>query len=340
MKTLENSTRMQPLSVKDQISIHISPDEIGQRVDKLLTTKLPAYSRSFFQTLIEQSLISLDDHIITKPSTIIKQPATITVNFPAAPQRPTAEQMTSFDLGIEILYTHEHFFIVYKPASILVHPAENDTYSPTLVDWLLCHYHELKSVGDWQRPGIVHRLDKDTSGLLVIPRTNYAHMAFGEMFKKRTIKKTYYAVVKGTPSAQGSIDFAIGRNPIHRKKMTTYAKQNDFSPATTDKNSRGRQDRTARQSLTHYKVKEYFKDSTFVEVHPVTGRTHQIRVHFSAIGHSLIGDQLYGSSSKLISRQALHAFSLSFDFQGKTFYFEKEIPEDFKKLLEQLRTTK
>lgn len=330
--------KMESAATQSQISFIVQQEETGQRLDKFLSLKLPTYSRSFFQNLIDNNHIALNGKIITKASTVLKEANTVLVEFPEPQKRPTTNQVQDSNLGIEILHTHEHFFIVYKPAHILVHPTENDNYTPTLVDWLLCQYNELKEVGDSERPGIVHRLDKDTSGLLVIPRTNYAHKIFGDMFKKRTIKKTYFAIVKGAPPTSGTIDLSIGRNPIHRKKMMTFTHLDSFAPATTKVSVRGNHQSTARQSLTHYQTKEYFTDYALVEVKPVTGRTHQIRVHFSAIGHPLLGDQLYGQTSKLIARQALHAFSLTFEFQEEQFHFEKEMPADLITLLETLRT--
>lgn len=325
-----------PFSIADTVSLVVEPTHEGQRLDKFLCTRLPSYSRSFFQTLIDSQHITVNGQITTKASMLLKPASTVQVQFPEPQKRPSGAFLSELDLGIEILYTHEHFFIVYKPATVLVHPTDNDIYSPTLVDWLLCRYAELKTVGESERPGVVHRLDKDTSGLLVIARTNYAHMTFGDMFKNRTIKKTYLAVVRGAPPASGSIDLPIGRNPVHRKKMMTFSKIDDFSPATTRK-CRGGQEQTARQSLTHFTTKEYFQDCALVEVKPVTGRTHQIRVHFASLGHSLLGDQLYGQTSKLITRQALHAYSLSFSFQNEQFTFQKDAPADFQALLATLR---
>ncbi len=261
---------------------------------------------------------------------MVKQSDTIQIALPHAEKRPIFTPVST-DLGIEIIFTHEHFFIINKPAHLLVHQTEVPTSDPTVVDWLLSNHHELIDIGSIERPGIVHRLDKETSGLLVIARTNYAHKIFGDMFKKRTISKSYLAIVQGHPPASGSIDLSIGRHPTLRKKMTTFIP--DANALSTTKAITTRNQTSIRNALTHYNVKKYFADCSLVEVHPVTGRTHQIRVHFEAIGHPLVGDYLYGTPSKIINRHALHAASLSFTFQDTPFHFVKDIPDDFKRLI-------
>ena len=311
------------------LCLTVERSHAGQRIDKFLTMALPHYSRSFFQNLIAAGQIMVNGQK-AKSSMAVKADDTIAITIPDEQQRPIFTPVNT-DLGIEIIYTHEHFFIINKPANLLVHQTEVPTSDPTVVDWLLSNHHELIDVGSIERPGIVHRLDKETSGLLVISRTNFAHIAFGEMFKKRTISKSYLAIVHGHPPASGSIDLSIGRHPTLRKKMTTFIPDN--SVLSTTKAASMRNHTSIRNAITHYTVKKYFADYSLVEVHPVTGRTHQIRVHFEAIGHPLVGDYLYGTPSKLIDRHALHAASLSFNFQDTPFHFEKEIPDDFKRLI-------
>lgn len=312
----------------------VEESQAGQRVDKFLTQVMPEYSRNFFQQLINQGHIIINN-APAKSSSMLKRGDTITVSFQAPPQRPVFNPVNT-GLGIQIVYAHEHFFIINKPAGLLVHQTEVPTMEPTIVDWLLTNHAELMSIGDSQRPGIVHRLDKDTSGLMIIARTNYAHMTFSHMFANRQITKTYLAIVQGYPDQSGTIDLAIGRDPANRKKMKTFIPDDKALSLTTT--GRARQG-TMRNAITQYTVKEYFKDTTLVQVQPLTGRTHQIRVHFAAIGHPLFGDYLYGTPSKLLSRHALHAASLSFMFDNQPFDFSQEIPTDFKRLIELLSTS-
>ncbi len=308
----------------------------GQRIDKFLTVMLPTFSRSFFQNLIEKGHISINQHP-AKASTLVHEADTVCVEFPAEQKRPLYNPVRT-DLGIELIFTHEHFFIINKPAPLLVHQTEVPTHEPTVVDWLLSNHHELIEIGSQERPGIVHRLDKETSGLMIIARTNFAHKTFGQMFKDRSISKTYLALVEGHPSATGTIDLAIGRHPTLRKKMTTFITDEHTRSLTTP--YRIRNQSMTRNALTHYTVREYYKDHSLLELHPQTGRTHQIRVHCAAIGHPLVGDYLYGTPSKIIKRHALHATSLSFNFQGTAFNFQKEVPADFKGLIDLFGTTK
>ena len=314
----------------------VEESHAGQRIDRFLTQVMPNYSRSFFQHLIDDGHIRINERTLAKSSSILKATDTITISIPEEVKRPIFNPVNT-DLGIKIVYTHEHFFIINKPAHLLVHQTEIPTAEPTVVDWLLSNHHELIEIGSVERPGIVHRLDKDTSGLLIIPRTNFAHTTFGDMFKKRTISKTYLAIVEGHPPSSGTIDLNIGRHPAHRKKMTTYIPDDKALSLTTA--YRIRNQGTTRNAITHYTVQKYFDNHALIEVKPITGRTHQIRVHFAAIGHPLVGDFLYGISSKLINRHALHAASLSFTFQGADFTFIQEAPEDFKGLIKLLQVS-
>jgi 23S rRNA pseudouridine1911/1915/1917 synthase len=292
------------------------------RLDAYLVQQLPDYSRSFIQKLITEDYVTVNDKT-AKSSTILKPTDVINVTVPPPEPpytvKPTPEIKKSLkNLPINIIYEEPDFYIIDKPAGLLVHQASTKSDELTLVDWLVHHVPEIIKIGYPERPGIVHRLDKDTSGLMIIPRTQQAHNLFSDLFKNHKIKKTYLAVVKGHPDKEGTIDLPIGRDPLTRNKMTIGG----IEP---------------REAITHYKVLTYFENAALVEVFPVTGRTNQIRVHFKAIGHPLIGDQLYGTKSPLIKRHALHASMLAFDYKGKSYEFMSKLPKDFELLLSKLK---
>jgi len=298
------------------LSFTIDEHQEPIRIDTFLSEHFTDYSRSFFQRLIKQNLIECNNKVVTKPSHIIESGDYITVTFPEKKKR-TTKKIAPKSLEIEKIFEHPHFLIINKPAGLLVHETAGQDDRFTLVDWLIQTEEDIEQVGHEERPGIIHRLDKDTSGLMIIPRTNYAHNIFGQLFRNRDIKKTYLAVVKGHPDKSGVIDFPIARDTIHRKKMT-------------HKNEKGR------AAKTYYRVLQYFDKAALVELKPITGRTHQIRVHLAAIGHPIIGDLLYGTKSKKIKRQALHAQKLEFNFENNHFSFSQEIPDDMKSLLNTL----
>ncbi len=293
-----------------------------ERLDKFLAQQFALYSRSFFQKVIEDGCVTVNNNAVTKSGASIAQGDTITVTFP--PQlKPDLATIAQHAPGIDIVYENEHFFIINKPAGLIVHRPSTHSTQASLADWITHHHQEIKDVGYIDRPGIVHRLDKDTSGLLIIPRTNHAHAQFSHMFKQRMVHKTYRALVSGHPEPEGSIDLFVGRHQTQIVKMAAFRSQGSNS--------------TIREALTHYKVLEYLDNAALLEVKPVTGRTHQIRVHCAALGHPLLGDSVYGSASPLINRHALHAQSLEFTFDGQHFSFSRNPPEDFTHALEQLR---
>lgn len=321
--------KLVPLSELQPTSWVITSEDAGQRLDRFIAQSLKQYSRTFIQDLIEKGQVVVNNSY-AKASTILKVADVIEVQMPLREQKQLFQPVDT-NLGIEVVAEHEHFFVINKPAKLLVHQTQAGTSEPTVVDWLVSSHQELKDIGQQERPGIVHRLDKDTSGLLLIARTNFAHLQFNALFKNRAITKKYLAIVQGHPPASGTIDLSIVRDPIHRKKMMAVAVP-DAVLSTTKAQPRGSKS-NYRSALTHYRVKQYFADHALVEVHPVTGRTHQIRVHFAAIGHPLLGDSHYGQPSKLLDRHALHAYSLSFTFAQSSFSFVKEVPEDLQKVI-------
>lgn len=294
----------------------IKPEDISKRLDVFLSEQLPRYSRSYIKELIEEDNVKINNKAITKAGQKLKLNDNVSISIPK-PKELYGLPVDTEKMGIKVFYENPDFLIVYKPAGIIVHKTSAKSEEPSLVDWLIAHYKEIKKVGFENRPGIVHRLDKDTSGLLIVARNNYAHSIFSKLFKDRKIEKTYLAVVRGHTEQSGVIDFNIVRDQASKIKMKAT-------------NTHGR------SALTIYKTLEYFPHASLVEVRPITGRTHQIRVHFAAIGHPLIGDAVYGESSKFIKRQALHAYIISFEYEDKFYTFIYDMPEDMKQLMVRL----
>ena len=324
-KAMEQSQRIPSHST----STLIVPDPcLHTRVDTYVSDQFPLYSRSFFQQLIRDGHVQLNHKKIHKSGLAIKPHDVVHITFPAA-EKPTEQDITQKTIDVSVLYEHEHFLLINKPASLLVHPPHATSTVVTLIDWIKQRYADICNVGFVDRPGIVHRLDKDTSGILIIPRTNYAHVTLSELFHNRHIHKTYHAVVHGHPDPSGMIDLSIGRDPENRTKMRGFT-QNDPLFAR-------RHGIKVRTALSHYRVLEYFDEHALVEVKPVTGRTHQIRVHLSSIGHPIVGDTIYGTKTDTFGRQALHAQSLSFEFNDEPHTFCAELPEDMRQLIATLR---
>ncbi len=232
---------------------------------------------------------------------------------------PRSLELEPESIPLNIVYEDDDLLVVDKPAGLAVHPAPGHSRH-TLVNALLAHCVDLSGVGGVLRPGIVHRLDKDTSGLLLVAKNDRTHASLSRQLKERTVQKRYLALVRGRlEQPEGVIEGAVGRDPRNRKRMAIV--------------EGGRPARTA------YKVREYLDGMTLVEVAPSTGRTHQIRVHFAAAGHPIVGDALYGKPSGLVGRQFLHAYRLAFEHprNGRRMEFEAPLPED---LTEALRTAR
>lgn len=310
----------------------ITSEHVQKRADSVLSLYFPLYSRSFLQQLFAEKQVTIAGKPIAK-SRSLKLNDHLSISFPDT-KEVDIKPIQHNELDVRILFEHEHFLVVQKPAGLIVHPPHPDSKELSLVDWIVYHYEHIARVGHIDRPGIVHRLDRNTSGIMVIARTNYGRTQLCSLFKERKIHKTYHALVHGHPPKEGTIELAIGRDPHQRKIMKAF---NDGALPDAENSVMRRDDSTIRYALTHYKVVKYFATHSFVEFKPVTGRTHQIRVHSLAMGHPLVGDHLYGKLSPLIiGRHALHAASLSFVFDGTEYNFIAEHTHDFKEAIEAL----
>ncbi len=285
-------------------------EQSGIRLDKYISEMCPELSRTQAQRLILDGQVTVNGNP-EKASYKLSAGDRVHVKIPP----PTPSHLTPENIPVPILYEDDDILVVDKPAGLTVHPAPGHT-GHTLVNAVLSHLATLSD--DVQRPGIVHRLDKDTSGVMVIARNPVAHENLAAQFKQHTVKKVYLALVRGylTPE-EGVIEAPIGRDSGDRKKMAISGE------------SRGR------KALTRYKVIRFLGNYTLLEVMPQTGRTHQIRVHLAAIGYPVVGDATYGIKSPILSRQFLHAHKLGFSLPstGKYVEFTSPLPEDLEKAL-------
>lgn len=309
--------------IVSKCSLIITQDDHNKRIDHILAEQYPERSRSFFTRLIHDGFVFINQLPCRKAGTKVYIGDTIGLNEPKKKAMIRDRSDMHFKESATLVFEHEEFLIVNKPAGLLTHQANQYDTVHTLVDWLLIHYPVLATIGYQGRPGIVHRLDKDTSGLLIIPKTTSAHAYFADAFKKRMIKKEYVAIVSGAPEKQGMINFSIGRHPHQKTKMKA------FTLSSSDHTK-------IREAKTEFFTKTYYQNAALLLVRPTTGRTHQIRVHLAAHGYPIIGDAVYGASSLCINRHALHARALSFGFHNQQFYFESELPRDMQELIKTL----
>jgi 23S rRNA pseudouridine1911/1915/1917 synthase len=276
----------------------------------------PELSRTQAQKLIEDGHITVNGQAV-KSSLKLQPGDQVDIVIPP----PIPSPLTPEAIPLKILYEDKDLMVVDKPAGLTVHPAPGH-YTHTLVNAVLAHVPDIEG-GEVNRPGIVHRLDKDTSGLIIIAKNSTAHMKLAEQFKSRSVTKVYQALVQGhlTPE-QGTIEAGIGRDPRDRKRMAVVTR--------------------GREARTEYKVIKYSDNFTLLEVRPKTGRTHQIRVHLAAIGFPVVGDATYGAKSEYLSRQFLHACKLGFRLPSSGEYreFESELPPDLVKALKEISNIK
>jgi len=305
----------------------VPADSDGQRLDRVLVSMLADHSRSRLQRLIADGCVRVGGTVAVKPNTIVHGGDRIEVDVPAP--RPSAVEPEPLDL--DILYQDPDLAVLNKPAGMVVHPGAGHA-SGTLVNALLHHMDDLSGIGGERRPGIVHRLDRGTSGVMVVAKNDASHQELARQFHDREIEKEYIALVWGVVQAGRRIDAAIGRDPSNRQKMSSRA-------------------RHAREAVTRITRAHHLPGLTLCQVAIHTGRTHQIRVHLSAIGHPIVGDALYGGVHRRVAgdiravqrleRPFLHAARLVFKHprDGRLMEFASELPEDLQRVLDELRET-
>lgn len=299
--------------MKEQIDLQLG--EQSGRIDKVLSQELVDYSRSQIQQWLKDERVMVNGTTV-KANYKVKAGDQVTIAVP----EPTVLELTPENIPLEIVYEDEDVAVVNKPQGMVVHPSAGHP-NGTLVNALLFHMQNLSSINDVIRPGIVHRIDKDTSGLLMIAKNDFAHESLAKQLKEKTSLRKYVALVHGViPHEKGVIDAPIGRSKTDRKMQAVIEE--------------------GKPAVTHFQVLERFADFTLVELQLETGRTHQIRVHMKYIGYPLAGDPVYGPKKTLPGKgQFLHAQVLGFEHPrtGEFLTFTAPLPEVFKKTLENLR---
>lgn len=302
----------------DKIIFQVEKEHAGIRIDRYLSDNLEEISRSYLQKLLKEKHITVNEKEI-KANYKVQEGDTISVSVP----EPEEPDILPEEIPLDILYEDDSLMVVNKPKNMVVHPSAGHL-SGTLVNAVLFHCKgNLSGINGIMRPGIVHRIDKDTTGALLICKTDTCHRILAEQLKVHSITRKYRAVVQGNlKDDEGTIEGPIGRHTTDRKKMAINYKN-------------------GKEAITHYRVLERFGNATYIECQLETGRTHQIRVHMASIGHPLLGDTTYGSSKNLyhLQGQALHAMVLGFLHPVTNTYMEftAPLPEYFLKLLEKLR---
>lgn len=293
-------------------------DSGAERLDHFLTEQLPDYSRSRLQSFIKEGRVRVDGEPAKKYGQALVPGQIITVIIP----EEHASELIPEDIPLDILYEDDQSIVINKPAGMVVHPAAGHD-SGTLVHAVLAHCDDLKGFGGEIRPGVVHRLDRDTSGIIVMAKNEKAHIFLQEQFKERSINKRYLALVDGAPpTPSGRVEAPIGRDPIRRQQMAIL---------TPDK---------GREAVTEYRTLKSYAKHTLIEAHPLTGRTHQIRVHMAFLKCPIVGDVLYGRRKQSIplDRHFLHAYRLTILLPGhqEPMTFEAPLPDELEKVLADL----
>lgn len=299
----------------DIIEIYVDEDD-NERLDYYLSTELNEVSRTYIQKLIKDKLVEVNG-LEKKSSYLVKEGDKIIVNLP----KPKELEIVPENLPLDIIYQDDDIVVVNKSQDMVVHPAPGN-YTGTLVNALLYHIDSLSSINGVIRPGIVHRLDKDTSGILIVAKNDISHRALSEQLKDRNVYREYIALLNGVlKNDKGTINAPIGRDPNNRKKMKVISTN-------------------SKEAITHYEVNKRYNKYTLVKAVLETGRTHQIRVHFSYINHSVVGDPVYsnGKNEFNLNKQLLHARKVGIIHPRTKEYmeFECDVPQNFKEVLKKL----
>jgi 23S rRNA pseudouridine1911/1915/1917 synthase len=299
----------------EEFSLKVKKQDQGKRIDKFLAAEFEDLSRSFIQKLIAEGKVTAAGRQVDKSYKIVPDELLKII------VEEKESEIKAVEMDLDIIYEDQDIIVINKNADRVVHPAPGH-HDDTIVNALLAHVDNLSAINGVKRPGIVHRLDKDTSGLLIAAKNDKSHKNLADQFKNRTVEKYYYALLEGNLAYEkGKIDAPIGRDPNNRKKMAVRK-------------------RHSKNAVSRFKIIEEFKNHTLVEVKIETGRTHQIRVHFSYLGHPVVGDKKYGSKNQLrAKRQMLHARRLiiSHPATGEKMEFEADLKTDFKEILAELR---
>ncbi len=300
--------------MSEVFSFTVSLEEAGERLDRALAARFPELSRAQIQRLIRSGAVTVND-VPVRPAYRLSPGDRVSGTF------PEEETVRAESIPLDIVYEDDHLLVVNKPAGMVVHPAAGVVHG-TLVNALLAHCPQVADVGGPERAGIVHRLDRETSGLIVVAKDPETHAALQRQFQRRLVRKTYVALVEGqVQPREGIIEVPIGRDQKDRTRMTVA--------------------RTGRPAVTQYRVVEIFPDYTLLEVRPHTGRTHQIRVHLAWFGYPVVGDRIYGRRRQtlLVDRHFLHARDLAFTHPstGEKVSFTAPLPPELTAVLAQLR---
>ena len=308
--------------MSDRILNYQFEKETPERLDKFLVEQLQEFSRSRIQGLIVDGFVDVDGRPAKKAGQSLENGSKVTVRIP--PRVPT--DLVGEDIPLDILFENDDLLVINKPAGMVVHPAAGHA-NGTLVNAVLGYDPEIEGIGGEERPGVVHRLDKETSGLILLAKNERAHRWLQDQFRLRKVEKMYLALVDGKPpTLTGRVEAHIGRDPSHRKKMAIVPE------------SRGR------EAISEYKTIESFKAHTLLEFRPLTGRTHQIRLHCAFLGCPIVGDKVYGRKKATveIDRHFLHAYRLKIILPGEKEpkFLEAPLPEELSRVLSKLREEK